>query len=79
MGYSPWVAASDMTERLTHTHTTVDSQHINHCLSVEKTLCAYMTDNTWAGRGGLYGRREEGEGAEPRVKMKMALFRLELA
>ena len=38
-----------------------------------------MTDNTWAGSGGLHGRREEGEGAEPRVKMKMALLRLELA
>ena len=38
-----------------------------------------MTDNTWEGRGGLHGKWEEGEGAEPRVKMKMALLRLELA
>lgn len=37
-----------------------------------------MTDNTWTGRAGgqcaRTGKREEGEGAEPSVNMKVALF-----
>ena len=65
----------------THTHTMVDSQHINHYLSVEKPHARIWQIIRGQGVGdSTRGRqREEGEGAEPRVQMKLALFGLELA